>query len=356
MKRHLPWSLLIAALLVVWAATPAHAEPSPDGEPLATLPPPRAGFELKSILPKVYLPNPKHQYQGWNNCGPTTTAIALSNYGVMRTQTEAVNVLKPNPKDVNVSPYQIVDYVRAQGLDAQMRVNGTIDTLMWFLSNDIPVIVEQWLPEDGGMGHYRLATGYNRERQTMTFDDSYLGPDQRWTWEDWDARWSEFNPNHIFIPVYKPEQAALVRALLGPDASDSQMWQRAEANARQLIQDNPGEGRNWFALGDALLNQNRVEEAYQAYEKAYAVGLPFRYYWYQFGHFEAATKLGRWQRLIQLSEPVLARAPVHEEMFYYRGVAYQNMGNKAAARDAFMQSLDANRFFARPKVALDSLN
>ncbi len=355
MKRHLPWSLLIAALLVVWAATPAHAEPSPDGEPLATLPPPRAGFELKSILPKVYLPNPKHQYQGLNNCGPTTTAIAISNWGVMRTQTEVVNALKPNPKDVNVNPHEIAQYIRDQGLGAQVRVNGSRETLHLLISNDIPVIVEQWLLDDGGMGHYRLVTGYNAERDTVTFDDSLLGPDQRWSWDEFNARWGEFNTNRIFIPVYRAEQEPLVRAILGPDASDSQMWQRAEANDRAAIEAEPTNGLHWFALGDALLNQGRHAEALGAYEKAYGLGLPFRYYWYQFGHFQALAQAGRWQRLAQLTQPVLAKAPVHEEMLYYRGVALENMGDKAGAREAYAASVAANRFYTRAQETLTHL-
>lgn len=355
MKRYLPWSLLFAALLAALVTMPAHAEPSPDGEPLTTLPRHLVGFELKSILPKAYLPNPKHQYQGLNNCGPTTTAIAISNWGVMRSQTDVVNAVKPNAKDVNVNPYEIAQYIRDQGLGAQVRVNGSRETLHLLVSNDIPVMVEQWLLDDGGMGHYRLVTGYNAERDTFTFDDSLLGPDQRWSWDEFNARWGEFNANRIFIPVYRPEQEPLIRAILGPDASDSQMWQRVEANARAAVDAEPGSGLQWFALGDALLNQGRNDEAVQAYDKAYGLGLPFRYYWYQFGHFEALAKAGRWQRLLQLTQPVLARAPVHEEMLYYKGLALENMGDKAGAREAYAASIAANRFYARAQEALARL-
>lgn len=347
-------SLLIALALSV---SGVGAEPSPDGETLdLQVVREWTPIEIKPIQRTAYLPNPKHQYQGLNNCGPTTTAIALSNFGILRTQTEVVNILKPNPKDVNVSPHQIVEYIRSQGLEAQWRVNGNRETIMWFLSNDIPVIVEQWLPDEGGMGHYRLVTGFNRERGTVTFDDSLIGPDQRWTWEEFEGRWSEFNVSRIYIPIYRPDQAPLVQALLGPDASDAQMWVRAEAGARANLEAFPNDARVWFALGDALLNQGRAEEALPAYEKAYTLGLPFRFYWYQFGHFETLARLGRWQRLIQLTQPILDRAPVHEEMFYYRGLAYQALGNKTAARDAFQQALDANRFMARSRDALKALN
>ena len=358
MMRRLLLMLTALVLALTLAQGVARAEPSPDGEDIEyhALRHDDIFAQIRAIQPKVYLPNPKHQYQGMNNCGPTTTVIAMSNWGVMRTQTDAVWVLKPNPKDVNVSPWEIVSYIKSQGLEAQWRVNGSLETLQLFLSNDIPVMVEQWMLDDGGMGHYRLATGYNKERGTITFDDSFYGPDQRWSNEDFQARWDEFNLNHIFIPVYPPEKADLVRALLGPDADDKQMWQRAEAARRADLENDPNNARVWFALGDALLNQNRVDEALPAYEKAYTLGLPFRFYWYQFGHFETLAKLGRWQRLLQLTQPVLAKAPIHEEMFYYQGVAYKGMGNMDAARDAFQKSAEANKNFDRTKQALKAMN
>lgn len=349
---------LVIGVLAALSVTAAWADPSPDGDWLSRrgerlAPPP---VEIKPLLNKQYIWGVKHQYQGMNNCGPATTAIYLSNYGVEVTQALAATALKPNPKDVNVSPDQVVAYMRSQGMEAKWRVNGSLDTLLWFLSNDIPVMVEQWIPDDGGMGHYRLATGFNRERETFTFDDTFTGPDQRWPFDDWFARWDEFNPNRIFIVMYRPEQEDLVRAILGPDASDKQMWQRAEANMRARLEREPNNGRVWFALGDSLLNQDRAEEALQAYEKAYGLGLAWRYYWYQFGHFEALARMKRWDRLYALTGPVLEKAPVHEEMYYYRGVALQGLGRQAEAKAAFEQSMQINKNFTRPQTALASLH
>ena len=353
------WLLLALALFLLVGVGTALAGPSPDDDyPMLrkrvsdtnTSPLP-----IKPMMSKQYLWDVKHQYQGWNNCGPTTTAMAISDYGINMSGFDIAAKLKPNTKDVNVSPDEIVGFIKGQGLDAQLRVNGTRETIMWFLSNDIPVIVEQWMLDDGGMGHYRLATGFNRERGTVTFDDSFYGPDQRWSWEDFEARWGEFNNLHKFIPVYRPEQAPLVRAILGPDADDAQMWQRAEAAARANIEGFPTDGRTWFALGDALIAQNRTQEALDAYEKAYALGLPKRFYWYQFGHFETLAKLGRWQRLLDLTQTVLVQAPVHEEMHYYQGLAYKGLGNTAAARDSFQKALSDHPGMARAQKALDAL-
>jgi tetratricopeptide (TPR) repeat protein len=257
---------------------------------------------------------------------------------------------------VNVSPEQIAQYVRNQGLAAPVRVNGNRDVLMLLLSNGIPVIAEQWINDYGGMGHYRLVIGYNRTRGTVTFDDSYYGPDRSWSWAEFEARWLEYNTNRIYIPVYRPEQEPVVRAILGEDASDAQMWLRAEAGARTNLQVFSHDARVWFALGDALLHQGRPADAVKAYEEAYRLGLPYRYYWYQFGHFEALAQVGDWQRILEISGPVLETAPMHEEMYYYRGMAYQNLGDTNAARDQYNQAIANNRNFAAAREALRGLN
>ena len=352
------WPILLGVALL-FAPRLALAQPSPDSDDPA---PHYQGqgnepeVAVKPVADRVYLSNIKHDWQKWNNCGPTTTSMALSFFGINAPQLNVANVLKPNPNDVNVSPDQIVQYVRNQGLDAQVRVNGNRDTLMLLLSNDIPVIAEQWIEDYGGMGHYRLVTGYNRAGGTVTFDDSYYGPDRVWTWDEFEGHWLGYNTNRIYIPVYRRDQAAVVRAILGEDAADWQMWLRAEAGARANLAVFGDDARVWFALGDALLNQGRPEEAVDAYEQAYQLGLPWRYYWYQFGHFEALAKLGRWERLLELTQPVLESAPMHEEMYFYRGLAEQNLGNYDAAREDFRQAIANNRNFTRARAALQNLN
>jgi hypothetical protein len=355
----LRWLTLILSLAIALTTAPAFAHPSPDDETFrvrATADTPDDALtRIKPIADRAYLENIRHEYQGWNNCGPTTVGMMLSWFNINAPQAVNASILKPNSKDVNVSPDEIVNFVRSKGLEAVVRVNGNRDTIMWFLSNGFPVQVEQWIPDEGGMGHYRLATGFNRERGTVTFDDSLYGPDQRWTWEEWEARWSEFNPSRIYIVAYRPEDAPLIRALLGPDASDAQMWVRAEGGARSNLQAFPNDARVWYSLGDALLHQDRAAEALEAFEKGYSLGFPYRYYWYQFGHFEALAKLGRWQRLLQLSQNVLAQAPMHEEMYFYRGLAYQGLGNKDAARDSFRQAILNNKNFGRAQAVLNAL-
>src|SRR5204863_2933152 len=61
--------------------------------------------------------------QGWNNCGPANLTQALQYYGWTGGQDDAASWLKPNREDKNVSPWQMVEYVRTQtGLKAIQRV------------------------------------------------------------------------------------------------------------------------------------------------------------------------------------------------------------------------------------------
>src|SRR5262249_30327067 len=126
-------------------------------------PKPTAIYVPRPALPPVpdvlRLTGFRHEYQGWNNCGPSTLAMLLSHYGSTGTQKEIAPILKPNTNDKNVGPDELADYIQQQGgLQAKYRINGDLDTLKQLIANNLPVIVETWFepkPNDG-MGHYRL--------------------------------------------------------------------------------------------------------------------------------------------------------------------------------------------------------
>ncbi len=61
-----------------------------------------------------FLNNLRHEYQTWNNCGPATLAMALSFYNLPQTQKDIAPYVKPDPEDKNVSPSELVEYVRKQ--------------------------------------------------------------------------------------------------------------------------------------------------------------------------------------------------------------------------------------------------
>jgi len=59
----------------------------------------------------VLLKGIKCEQQHMNNCGPATLSMNLSYYDWGKDQNTVAAVLKPNAKDVNVMPYELVDFV-----------------------------------------------------------------------------------------------------------------------------------------------------------------------------------------------------------------------------------------------------
>ena len=300
---------------------------------------------MTPVAASVTLSGVSHAWQLWNNCGPATIAMNLSFYGLDTDQREAANVLKPNQDDKNVSPGELAAYARSQGFEAIVRVGGNLELLQRFLSNGFPVIVETWLnPEDrGGMGHYRLLTGYDAAGQTFTSQDSLNGPDTRIPFDELDDFWRVFN--RTYVVVYRPQQAAHVRAILGPAAEDETMYESALATARREANDDPDDPYAWFNLGAAYYHLGRPDLAADAFDEARRLTLPYRMLWYQFEIFEAYLAAGRYEDVAYLASATAYGAGGLEEAYYYQGLAYRALNQPDAAAAAFRDALEYNPHF-----------
>lgn len=321
---------------------PAAPEPFP-AEALADTPVedsvPLSATALQPLPTQVLLSPMLHDWQKMNNCAPTTVAMALSYYGRILTQFDTAPALKGGPQDKNVSPSEIVAYLRDQGFGGIVRVNGDIEILQRLVSNGIPVIVEQWLdrPDDELTGHYRLVRGYDRTTQEIIVNDSYNGPRLRFSYAEFDRLWRPFN--RTYIPVYLPEREAVVKAIIDADWDDERMFQRAVQTATAEIEA-LGDAYAWFNLGSGLLGLGEYDQAAAAFDRAIAIGLPPRMFWYQFGAFEAYNQTGQYQRVLDLSAPLTNLAL--EEIHYQRGVAHERLGHDAAALVEYQTAAQLN--------------
>jgi hypothetical protein len=295
--------------------------------------------DLQPLPKEVLLEGILHDWQKMNNCGPTTVAMALSYFDLILTQFDTAPALKGGPRDKNVSPPELVDYVHSQGFGAIMRVNGNLETLQRLVSQGIPVIVEQWLdrPGDELTGHYRLVRGYSETTQEIIVNDSYSGPRLRFSYAEFDRLWRPFN--RLYMVLYKPEQELLVRILLGDDWDDLRMYERAVLTTRTEIE-TLGDAYGWFNAGNSLLGLGEYERAAEAFDQAMAIGLPPRMLWYQFGPFEAYNQAGQYQRVIDLSVPLMSLAL--EELHYQRGVAFEGLGQLQAALAEYQLAVELN--------------
>lgn len=295
-----------------------------------------------------------HEYQKLNNCGPVSLAAAASFFGAEITQFDAADVVKGSPEDRNVSPPEMVDYLRSLGLGAVYRVNGNEELMRRLLANDLPVIVHQWLvrPHDGVLvGHYRVLRGYDATQNHFVANDPYVGPQLIIPYTQFDEWWRPFNRG--YIPVYRPEQEALVAEILGEDWDEETNHRRAlaQAQAETLAL---ADGFAFFNLADEYLALGELEAAVAAYDKAFTFEFPDHFLWYQFGPLEAYNQVGAYQRVLDITDQVIAGAGELEEVRLQRGIAYLGLGDFAAARAEMEKALAANSHFERAIAALES--
>ena len=307
-----------------------------------------------------------HTYQTWNNCGPATLSMALAYWRRAETQADAAAVLKSDPEDKNVSPHEMVDYVRELGLEAMLRVGGDLTRLKRLIAAGLPVLVETWfIPEPGDqMGHYRLLTGYDDTAGHFIAHDSYNGPDVRLDYATFDELWRVFD--RVYLVVYEADWAEQVTAILGEDVQDQAMYARALATAQAEAAEPEaecvayedcadGEAFAWFNVGSNLTALGRHPEAVVAYDQARLLGLPWRMLWYQFGPYESYYAVGRYEDVITLATVTLNVVDNLEESYYWRGRAFLAQENVDQARADFEAALKYRPNFAAAARALESL-
>jgi hypothetical protein len=364
----------------------AVAKPAPPSETpaeaVATLPPPTATPlpEPTATPEPTAVPLPEfvrlegftHQTQDWNNCGPATLAMSLSYFGATLTQYDTAPVLKPNEEDRNVTPQEMAAFVDERtDYRALHRVNGSLDRLKALLAAGFPVIIEIGLDPPGEVawlewyGHYLLATGYDDASEALWVFDSLVwsaeslidenSPDGKpYSYAELEQYWPHFN--NTYIVLYTPDQESTVLEIIGDDVDDVKMWQNALLNAQQAITAVEDDAFAWFNLGSAFANLGRYEEAAAAYDKARAIGLPWRMLWYQFGPYEAYYQTGRYVDVVLLANLTLNDRPYFEESFYYRGLAQNALGDVENARASLQAAVDFNPNFAPAAAALAALS
>lgn len=342
----------------------ATAVPSPTPLPPTATPIP--------VPPSARLNHIVHQFQGWNNCGPATLAMALSYFGVHRLQYDTALFLKPDPEDRNVSPWEMAAYVNQETeLSATYRINGNLDTLRALISQGMPVIVETGIDPPGEYswldwyGHYLLVVAYD-EHNVWVYD-SWFGSDPSLPVEErvgggngraidyttFDSYWQQFNRTYIALAAADQQEA--LQTILGEQLDDTVMWEQALAHTQRELEQQQDNGYLWFNLGNAHNALGQYELAATAFDKAREVGLPWRMLWYQFGPYDAYYQVGRYQDVIELADVTLNQRPYFEESYYYRGLAYQALGDLAAARTDLEYAVDFNPNYLAASQALAAL-
>ena len=342
---------LISSILEVVKEAPVTLTKPALLEESASIKLERPTVDFKELPENYILEDIRHEYQGWNNCGPATLAMQLSYWGRTETQADIAPFVKPDPKDEHVELTEMQGYVEMLGLRAVIRPGGDAMTLKRLLVAGYPVLVETWhvrTPEDQ-LGHYQLVIGYNDTNQAFILSDSLLGPEHIIDYVKFDESWRVFN--RVFLITYPPEHESDLIKIMGHYVESRWAYEHALAVARDelhlpLVDCTVYASCSdritfvWFNIGTNLLALHQFAESADAYNQAYALGWPRRMLWYQFGPYEAYYRTNKFEQVVRLANEVLESGVRSEEAHYWRGRAKLAMGDFAGAQHDFEIALE----------------
>jgi len=350
--RYEVWSTYLRNVIAPVGPVPTPIPSTPFAS--STAPPPTVTSPATLIptatrraLPlRASLKSPLYERQGINNCGPATLAMTLRMYGWEGTQDDIGRIIKPIDRDRNVNPEELRYYVlnEAGWLRAEYRVAGDIQLLKHLLVANYPVIIEAATtidPQDASgpaddlwAAHYLLVTGFDDTTMMITAQDPLRGPDKKLPYNVLLADWKPFN--YLYMVLYFPEDEAEVGSIIGDAWDPDVSRQAALAIAQAATSEEPRDAFAWFNLGSALVYFERYQEAAQAFDTAFTIGLPQRMTRYQFWPFAAYYNADHIDYLLELTESTykVINGQYSEEALLWHGYGLLRKGDlEGAAAD-----------------------
>jgi tetratricopeptide (TPR) repeat protein len=340
-----PSPLFTSSPFPLFTSTPTSLPPDTPTPTLSPTPIP-ATVLLTGIL---------HEYEQWNNCGPATLAMQLSYWGWVGDQRNTALFLKPNARDKNVSPDELIAYVETQTeWRALYRVGGNDNLLKQLIAAGFPTIVEKTLDligVDGWIGHYALVSGYDDANARFITQDSYIQANFPEPYDKLAIAWQSFN--YTFLVVYPSEREAELLGILGSLADSNTQYPISLEIAEEQIATSTGLPLYfaWFNKGTSLVGLGDYTGAAAAYDMAFSIYAqlleaerPWRMVWYQHGPYKAYFEAGRYQDVINLADTTLFSMGEQtvEETFYWRGLAKEKLGDVAGALADMEHAVELN--------------
>ncbi len=326
---------------------------------IPTTPPSPAPIPLNVPQSKT-LTNDYHIFQTYNNCGPAALSMALSYYGVNKSQAQLGEELRPyqipggDNDDKSVTLEEVAEKSKEYGLTPFLRPNGNNEIIKKFIASDIPVVARTWLKEGDDIGHYRIIKGYDDTTNEFIQDDSLQGKNLRYSYDSFDRIWDKFNYQYL---VLVPEnKLSIAKQIIGEDLDEKIAWKKAVDLSKQKILENPNDYTAGFNLSVAYYKLGDYQKSVEEFEKVQS-RLPFRTLWYQIEPILAYYQLGNYNRVIQISDQILGyHNRAYSELYILKGNIYLKQGNKEAARTEFQKALQYNKNLTAAQEALSSLN
>jgi tetratricopeptide (TPR) repeat protein len=302
-------------------------------------------------------------YQQINRCSAAALTIQLSYFQWDGGYDQVIRFLNPHIEDVAVRLDEMVAFAETQGLKGIERTGGTVGMLKALVAGGFPVLVENSYFDgpngfDDWMGHNRVIMGYNDDDQVLLSFDSLLGNGENnqgrpIPYDEMDARWRTFNRDYLVL--YRPDEEARLQEIMGDQWDESANAEFAVAMSESEITLGVDDGFTYFNLGSSLVTLERYDEAAAAFDTAFERGLPWRMLWYQYGPFDAYYAAERYEDVIRLANETLATTHGVEEMYYYLGLVYEQLGDLQRAAGNMEAAVWRNANFTAAAEALARL-
>jgi tetratricopeptide (TPR) repeat protein len=295
------------------------------------------------------LVNDYHIFQSFNNCGPAALSMALSYYGINKSQEELGQQLRPyqvpggNNDDKSVTLEEVAGKSKEFGLIPYLRPNGNAEIIKKFIASDIPVITRTWLKENDDIGHYRIIKGYDDATQEFIQDDSLQGKNLRYSYANFAKIWDKFN--YEYLALVPEEKKGIAEEILGQNLDEKFAWRKAIELSQQKLSTNSGDVTAGFNLSVAYYKLGEYEKSVEAFEKV-EDKLSFRTLWYQIEPILSYYELGNYDRVFEITDRVLNNHNrAFSELYFLRGQIYLKQGGKEKARSEFEKAVLYNRNF-----------
>src|SRR3989338_1937796 len=299
-------------------------------------------------LPVTYVIENDYQvFQTFNNCGPAALSMALSYYGVNKSQQELGQDLRPyqqtqgNNDDKSVTLGELAEKASEYKLVPFHRPNGTIKLIKQFITYDIPVVTRTLLKETDDIGHYRVIKGYDDTTGEFIQDDSLQGHNLRYSYLQFMRLWQMFN--YEYLVLVSPDKEPLAKSILGEDADVITSWKKAADNSQKELELNPDTIYARFNLSVALYHTGDFDGAVSEFEMV-DDRLPFRTLWYQIEPIEAYFELENYERVFELTDKIINNDNrAFSELYILRGRIFQKQGKTDEAKKEFDKALFYNK-------------
>lgn len=313
-----------------------------------------------NVPPAKTLNNDYHIFQSYNNCGPAALSMALSYYGINKSQAELGEQLRPyqvpggDNDDKSVTLEEVAEKAKEFNLTPYLRPNGNNEIIKKFIAADIPVITRTWLKENDDIGHYRIIKGYDDNTKEFIQDDSLQGKNLRYTYDEFDKIWDKFN--YEYLVLIPDDKIKLAEQIIGEDVNETTAWLKAVNLSEEKLRENPGDVTARFNLSVAYYKLGDYQKSVEEFEKV-ENQLSFRTLWYQIEPILAYYELGNYSRVIEISDKILNNHNrAFSELYILKGKIYQSRGETNLAREEFQKAVQYNRNLKSAKEALNSVN